>query len=145
MENWREAAEKYRQAQPAVAQDAQKQRCEQVARKLQDFLVSRLGLEALELLKASRRHIIFGEDPPEGGHTVVYFLNGEGLRQSCEASGMWTAYSASVPRPSLSLISALEAVQAAVKFGRKDPDGLLRWLREELDKIALAAPTSTPK
>jgi hypothetical protein len=145
MENWREAAEKYRQAQPAVAQDAQKQRCEHAARQLQELLASPLGLEAIELLKASRRHIIFGEDPPEGGHTVVYFLDGEGLRRSCEASGTWTAYSTSVPQPKLFPISALEAVQVAVKFGRKDPDGLIRWLREELDKIALAAPVSTPK
>lgn len=145
MADWREAAEKYRQAQPAVAQDAQKQRCEHAARQLQEFLASPLGLEALELLKASRRHIIFGEDPPESGHTVVYFLDGEGLRQSCEASGSWTAYSTSVPQPHLSSVSALEAVQVAAKYGRKNPDGLIRWLREELDKIAVAAPTTVSK
>lgn len=43
----------------------------------------------------------------------------------------------------ISGIKPLEAVEAAAKYGNKDPESLVRWLRDELDKIAAAAPDRT--
>ncbi|MBI5654397.1 hypothetical protein HZC53_01955 [Candidatus Uhrbacteria bacterium] len=142
MANWRDAADKYRQAQPDEVKAARDQQILALAQELDMFLKSGEGVLALELLKASGRHIILGEEQPEGGFTTVYFLNGDGLRKSDEAAGTWTAYASpnQIPAPKLSPITLGEAAKAALTLGRKQPGELVHWLREELDKIAAAAP-----
>lgn len=53
MANWRDAAEFYRQAQVIVEKEKRDERFNNVAEQLHDFLVSDLGTEARDLLKAS--------------------------------------------------------------------------------------------
>lgn len=144
MTNWHEAAERYRKAQHETQSVEVRKEIEQAARMLDLFLESDEGKAALELLSASRRHIRFGERP-ESGMTTVYFLNGDGLRKSVEAAGMWTAYAKDVPPPRLSPLTALEAISVAANpecgaDGGRKPDRIIPWLRIELDAIAMKAP-----
>lgn len=161
--NWSKAAKKYRAAEAAkqiTEQDQtaavihdrivndevqRRQTADQLAdidrgaAELEQFI--RIEGQALkELLSASKRHINFGEEREGGGYGVVYFIDGNGLQQSVEAMGMWTAYSKDVPKPVLTPISAHEAVTAAVYHGGKKATEVVNWLRGELDKIASSAP-----
>lgn len=108
---------------------------------LERFIITD-GREALELLSASKRHIVLGEEKEGGGMTTVYFLDGKGLQKSVEVSGTSLAYLKEIPKPAISNLSVMEAVMAAVKLGRKDPKELVTWLRGELDKIAAASPAT---
>lgn len=126
----------------ASARQERQARAQRSASQLERFLDSDEGRDALDLLKTSGRHIIFGEERDGGGSGVVYFLNGEGLQQSIEAMGMWTAYSKpeDIRKPELSPIDPLQAVSAFADLRGKDPDELMAWLESELNKIADAAP-----
>lgn len=143
MANWREAAELYRQAQAVVEKDKQDEKIARVARQLQEFLDSQPGRDACELLDASNQAVYFARevypDGPKAKVVVNYYLYWRGLMlcrsrdledpDDSEMEGVWAA-----------TITALDAVRAAAKFGNRDPDKLLDWLRAELDKIAAAAP-----
>lgn len=162
--NWSEAAQSYRAAEAArliTEQDhVAAAKRDQVANnetqprrvadhtadidrgtiELEQFLSSE-GQALKELLRASKRHLNFGEEREGGGYGVVYFIDGNGLQQSVEAMGTWTAYSKDVPEPKLTSITAREAVEAAVHYGGKKATEVVNWLRGELDKIANSAPS----
>ncbi|MFA5185074.1 MAG: hypothetical protein WC551_01155 [Patescibacteria group bacterium] len=141
MANWREAAELYRQAQVIVEEEKRDERLNHVAEQLHDFLASDLGAEALELLKASNRYIVFGYKLRVGGSAIMYLLSGHGCCTSNYIDGYVPAHSdVFVPGPILDPIEPYTAVEAALKHGHKDPETFMPWLREELDKIAAAAP-----
>ncbi len=139
MANWRDAAELYRQAHLIVAEAKRDEKFNHVAEQLHDFLASDLGAEARELLKASCKWIELGREKVPGTDLVnTYILAEWGLakhstsdRQLDEDDGRTVIISG---------IKPLEAVEAAARLGNKDPENLIRWLREELDKIAAAAP-----
>lgn len=140
MTNWREAAEKYQKAQPEFILAEWQRKIEHAAAQLADFLGSSLGKEALGLLKASRRLIVFGEDDSTSANIRTWFLCRHGLQQTCGVGGLAGAYTRDCSSSVCRKIDAIEAVESAVKYGHKDPENLIRWLREELDKIAAAAP-----
>jgi hypothetical protein len=161
MQKWIKAAQGFQQAKEAEAQKkalaqkaevsaimknaaAQQEREAHVSHsvwQLDQFLKNDEGCAALALLKASGRHIVFGENRDGGGYGSVYFINGEGLQVSVEPMGMWVAYArGNVEKPRLSPMSPLDAVRAAVEYGGKDPAEIMVWLEGELNKIAEAAP-----
>lgn len=144
MKNWREAAEKYRQAHPEMIKEEQNQKLRRAAQQLQEFLDSPLGKEALELLGASGRHIDFGVDDSTSAHVLVWYLDGTGLHLNSGRGGLSAAYSKNPSEPTISNISAEDAVLAAYEHGEYDPEQLMRRLREELDQIADAAPEPEP-
>lgn len=157
--NWSKAAQKYRAAEAAKQITEQDQTAavtrdrivndEATADQLADIDRGAAELEQFiriegqavkELLSASKRHVNFGEQREGGGYGVVYFIDGNGLQQSVEAMGTWTAYNKDVPKPVLTPITAHEAVIAAVYHGGKKATEVVNWLRGELDKIACSAP-----
>lgn len=136
--NWFDAARKYQQAKHAQSQLPAE--IDKATRDLEQFIASNEGSAAKTLLKASGKHIIFGETEASGGFGAVYFMNGDGLQRSVEAMGMWTAYAKEVPKPNLSPITARQAVEAAVYYNKEKPSEVLEWLREKLNEIADSAP-----
>ncbi|KKU33981.1 MAG: hypothetical protein UX57_C0009G0033 [Candidatus Uhrbacteria bacterium GW2011_GWE2_46_68] len=142
--SWLEAAEKYNRHSPAAKKQEEDALVHQIARELQQFLDSPEGQAALELLKASGRHIILAEER-DGAHGTVYFLDGEGLRKSHEAMGMWTAYAnpqeGHVRSPRVLPLEAREAVEV-VKHDRQPLVELIACIRRDLDNIAAEAPSS---
>ncbi len=151
MDKWIEAAQAFRAAKGHQGKKASVKKRQsdlqadiaRCARRLEQFLESDKGLAALELLKASRRHINFAEDYDGGGYGIVFAITGDGLQQSVEAMGTWMLYAKpkDVRKPHLSPISALEAIEAAVHHGKKDPAEIMVWLEGELDTIAESAPS----
>ncbi len=153
---WVKAAAKYRKKEKKKqrASNAEKEILIQVEREKDDksfailqsaldlnlFLNSSEGKAALELLGASKRHLIFGKEREEGYADVCY-IDCTGLNSSYEANGVsWLYHKGEVPKPIFSKITALQAVQSAVWNGYvKHPSEVLPWLRRELDKIAEAA------
>lgn len=158
MHDWSKAAEKYRQARvedevakrniittPLITVSPELVRKE--AKDLEDFLASQEGIIALELLKASGTHIIFGEDRPDGGFGTVYFLGGDGLQKSVEPMGLWIAYAEKIPKPIVTKIAPRHAVEAfwrAIAGQNRCHSvfqiDVLSWLLVKIDKIAKAAP-----
>ena len=165
-EQWLEAAQRYRKAEEQKQQEVSQQQVYQqqkerervqedrwrleaaniadVARALDQFLTSQEGQSAMALLGAAKRHIIFGEEC-EGGIADVAFIDASGLQRSIEAGRVGWAYhklgGGEVPKPRISAITAWDAVQSAVWNSKKKPREVLPWLRDELDKIADAAPS----
>jgi hypothetical protein len=159
--NWSKAAQEYQAAEEAQKREEENRIAQRVhsqvlkdeayQRKLTEidrgtaelvqFMLTE-GPAAMELLRASKRHIIFGEVNEGGGFGSVYFIDGNGLQEAYQAMGMWIAYSKDVPRPRLSTITEREAVEAAVQHGGKKATEVVTWLRGVLDKIASAAPTT---
>lgn len=160
--NWNQAAQKYWTADAARQQQKQEQdtkalrshilrdemRCQQVTDienavvELEEFMRAD-GQAAMELLRASRRHLNFGEEKNDGGgYGTVYFIDGSGLQKSVEAMGMWAAFSKNVKGPEITPITARQAIEAAVHYGDKMAKEVVSWLRSELDRIASSAPTS---
>jgi hypothetical protein len=135
--DWKKAAEQYKKK---PSEEAHKKAVTDAAQELFDFLHSEDGKSAKELLKASGRFIRFGEENPEGGRTTVFLINGDGLVKSQEHVGDHVAYSQNIPQPTLTGISAHQAVEAAFNYGRMAPNALLGWLRSQLDAIAEQAP-----
>lgn len=146
---WAEAAELYRRAKEVKRYTTLNREQEELSIRvkidsdvyeLELFMGSEDGRSACELLSASGRHINFGEERDGGGYGVVYFIDGKGLQQSVEAMGMWTAFSSDVKKPEISIISARQAIMAAVEHGGIDTGKVMEWLRSQLDQIANAAP-----
>lgn len=157
---WLEAAESYRLNNGRIAQnsteqkseeEAKKQKEQEEARKKQEQIYRGMeqlsaflddhGSDAMALLKASGRHIIFGESRDGGGFSVVYMINGDGLHQCVESTSVSATFGAgSNPRPVPTKISILKATEAAVRYGGKRGTEVVKWLKTELDKIAEAAP-----
>ena len=137
--SWRNAAQSYRTAGAMQQQHQQDTSIGLGITELEQFMVND-GPSAMELLKASGRHLIFGENREGGGFGVVYYIDGNGLHQSVEAMGMSAAYSQSKRQPNISEITVRQAVEAAVQHGNMKPAEIVSWLRRELDKIANAAP-----
>ncbi len=137
--NWGVATERFKRAKqkPVTLQEHNITRC---AKALAQFLKSEEGLVALDMLRESDRHIIFGEEDIGSGHTEVFMLNGGGLMQSQEATGTWVAYQKTPSKPTLTPISAEKAVWAFFQLKKKEPDEVMKWLREELNAIAMTAP-----
>ncbi len=150
-EKWKSAAAAYRAANEqsqrhelASRKDEEERlRCQQdisaAGLQLQAFLAGE-GAAALELLRESGRHIVFGEENEGGGRVAVYFLNGDGLQLSVEATGLATAYASEKPKPKLLPISSQQAVEAAVLHCDMKPLEVVDWLRGQLDGIACQAP-----
>ena len=155
MQNWKTAAQAYqknaeRQRQqttsllPARKEQEERERQDmaelmQAVTDLQQFIAND-GPAALELLSASKRHIILGENNDGGGMTTVYFLGDKGLQMSVEPSGTRLAYMKEIPAAKIRDISVIETVTAATTLGCKNSQELVAWIRDELDKIAAAAP-----
>lgn len=108
-----------------------------------EHFMSTEGAAAMELLRASNRHINFAEAYDGGGSGTVYFIDGDGLKLSVEPMGSWVAYRNGVPKPKITHVRAREVVEATVRCGGKKATEIVDWLRSELDKIADAAPVTT--
>jgi hypothetical protein len=115
---------------------------ETIAQAIFDFeqFMKTHGQAVLELLTASKRHIVLTERNEGGGLATVYFIDGNGLHVSVEATGTRLAYLNQTPSSKIQTVSVAEAVTAAVIMSSKNPKELITWLRVELDKIANAAP-----
>lgn len=139
--SWLEAAEKYNRHSPAAKKQEEDALVHQIASELQLFLDSHEGQAAKALLKASGRHIILAEER-DGPCGTVYFLDGEGLKKSHEAMGMWVAYTKSenVPAPQVLHLDAREVVEAA-RRDKRPLDGLIACIHRDLDSIASEAPS----
>ena len=139
--NWHDAIRKYQRADDEKSGKRIKEETDQAIRELDQFMNSQEGLTAIALLKASGKHIIFGEEDNSGSGAVVYFINGDGLQQSIESKGTWGDCAKEVPKkPKLSPISAQQAICAAVHYDTKKPSEILNWLRGQLNEIANSAP-----
>lgn len=154
-EKWTQGMLRYIQAQTETKQPVKQEnitvredsetvlalQIEQAAEDLEKFLSSPDGGRALALLGAAKRHIIFGEES-EGGEAHVTFIDSAGLGYSVEPSGWWTAYAKKedLKPPRAMLASPRQAIQAALWHSKRKPLEVLPWLRQELDKIADAAP-----
>lgn len=143
MANWRDAAELYRQAQVIVEKEKRDGKFAHVARQLQEFLDSPLGTEALGLLRASGKGIrLAGSQDDMGG--IIYTLSSDGLLRCISERSCWCRSDEDDDpeerRQTVSKATALEVVQAVAGYRERDPETLLRWVYEELDKIAAAAP-----
>ena len=146
MANWRDAAGLYRQAQVIVEKEKQDEKLHLVAEQLHDFLASDLGAEARELLKASCKWVELGrEDVPGTGLVAIYSLAEWGLVRYTTRDRSQETEDDDAATVIINGITAQEAVDAAARLGNKDPESLVRWLREELDKIAAAAPEPAKK
>lgn len=154
---WREAAKRYDAQKAQQAQDtaaatnaayskALGQRREQqdyqanvaaAISELNDFLAGEDWLAARQLLIASNRHIVIAEENEGGGSGIVYFLDGNGLRQSIEAMGTWMAYAKkdSIPKPRISPAKVAEVVRLAIRQGAH-PHQILENIKQGLDSIA---------
>ena len=154
MENWREAAERYRQVKPPPIQTTQDERFVHAAQELQEFLDSEEGQAALNLLEASNKQIPFCmRMTVDRKVSTAYFMNGNGFRRCCEITDrLATRYADMVYRPEISSITLLEAVEQAFDYNRTNifecftnPEDFVPWLRRKLDAIALAAPEPEKK
>jgi hypothetical protein len=136
---WRDAISRLREQEVKFDPDTSRSRDMQIsaaARELQEFLRSDEGRLALALLKAAKRHIIFGEER-EDGYAQVAFIDGGGIQRSIEPGGeSWAYHRGEIPKPIISPITAHAAVEAAVCFTKKKPNEVVPWLLGELDKIA---------
>ena len=137
--NWIEAT-KLAQAK----KDAQKNPCdkpgalEAAAAKLTDWLNGPNGLDARAMLSAASRFVRLSETEPEGGYTQVYYLDGTGLHESVETSGMCWAYSKNVPDARITDISPLDAIRGIWLICQKKMpiEQIVQKLESDLDTIA---------
>ncbi len=135
MKDYKAAAEKYRLADKEVIAAQLKQACELARNQLRDFLDQPLGKEAKDMLRASKKSIEFGLT--KGAHSdIKYFLDGSGTHMS---------YMREDDSPHTEIVEILEAVTVAVENAKCAPENFMRWLGEELDKIADAAPEPSEK
>ena len=111
--------------------------------KLDEFMNS-YGDDAIELLLASNRRIIFGEDRTNNRLRIVYYIGGHGLIQSIDPlgvydsyMGIWIQYDDDI-KGTMSPITSVHAIEAAVNYGDKKANEVVDWLKVELDKIAMA-------
>jgi len=141
---WRAAADRFRQASEQARKEAREGELHGAGIMLEQFLASPEGEALKDLLRASGRHVIFHEDPPEGGHAFVTVLLPDGLFESQEAAGMWMAYAKQedIPQPHLRPLTAREAVDAFASDDRHHPLDIVKFLREQADDIADSAPGS---
>ncbi len=139
--HWRRAVQDYLAASQTTGGANAQREIETGTAQLETFM-NTLGAEAMELLKASKCFIRLAETPAGDGGCAVYVLDGEGLRVSQEAAGMWVAYTKNVPVPVMAPITARQAIEAAVTYGGKKATEVVDWLHKELDRIAAAAPKS---
>ncbi len=105
-----------------------------VARDLEKFLKSEEGKVGLALLKISERSI-FVENGKEGGSSVL--LDGVGFKRCVVRT---TAEFGRFDSPEDTVfqtfpVSAKEVVEVFLRT-KRDPEGFLPWLRNELDEIA---------
>ena len=103
------------------------------AEQLDQFLNSDDGKAGLALLTARKSWIRLAESEPCFGYCTVWFLDGEGLKSSNEANGMWIAYAKreSVREPSLPPASAEEVFSAVPGYGAQklqSPGALVAYI-----------------
>jgi len=153
MKDWKQATQRYLLAKKNVSTPTTKtgkgnttdpaMDIDGVADELGRFLLNE-GRTGTELLMASGQHIILGENYDGGGVGEVFFLDGTGLRKSTESMGLGAAYhtlqGGEARKPSVVASSCLEAVRAAVQFGKMKPSEIVPFIRKELDRIARKAP-----
>lgn len=108
------------------------------ARLLEAFMQEE-GVEAIELLAATEKRLIFGEESLEGGFRLVYLIDGGGLKRSVEVGPAWTRDQEDDPMPSISPISVHGAIEAFVEYRRRPATAVAEWLNEQLDQIAQVA------
>jgi len=152
-EKWLDAARKFSvkqqaqqsESQPAPATAVATARVpgtsvSEIADALNNFLHSSEGSAATSLLRASQQFIRLAEANEGGGFGFVIFLDGDGLKQSIEAMGMWVVYAKKedVPDPKARLISVEGAAQGVVyaSEGKATAERLLSNIRADLDRLA---------
>jgi hypothetical protein len=154
MQNWTRATQQYLRAKIKVSDAIVRPKDEvtetdplaeyEAADELGLFLSVADGRAGKELLVASGQYILLGENYDGGGVGEVFFLDGTGLRKSTEPMGLGAAYhtlqGGKTRKPSIVGCSCLEAVKAAVQFGKKKPVEIVPFIRKELDRIARNAP-----
>ncbi len=103
--------------------EAFKERIRAEAKELKKYRRSSQGGALIAHLKAKQGHVIITEGGSQGGYCKVCFLDGEGLKSSVEASGMWVAYCKDPNRlkPHIESISAEEVV---MEFHAKSKQGV---------------------
>jgi hypothetical protein len=152
-EKWLAAAHKYRAKQQAQQSEPQPAPATAVATArvpgtsvseivdaLNSFLHSSEGAAAIALLRASHEFVRLAEGYEGGGSGFVIFLDGDGLKESIEAMGLWRVYAKreDIPNPKEKLMNVREAAQAVVEAteGKATAEKLLFNLRTELDLLA---------
>ncbi|MFA4954765.1 MAG: hypothetical protein WC641_05625 [Patescibacteria group bacterium] len=133
-EKWLAAAARYwddyKAKSVSVIPEAQKRATEE----LKSFMASDEGHAACELLAASRRYILIGEERIEGGGINGVHLDCSGLT----LSGQNTLEAIS-PERAIAAAMRTRGLKPATNVGLK-PDEILAWIRGELNKIAARAP-----
>lgn len=118
-----------------------------VAAELEAFLRSADGASAKRFLSQTGKHILLGYQHSGGGHGFAIVLNGQGLIGASEPHGTWAIYGnaqdkarrAAEQRTSEREVPALEAVRYFMMYNpasKKEPEGMVDWLKAEIDKLA---------
>lgn len=109
---------------------------ERTGSELEKYLHSPEGAAARGLLGMKRARVVLGEER-DGHISVIYMLCEDGLKQSFEHPGAWTAYEQNGnPRPELNPID-VAAVARAIhdpSVGACAPEDLLEYIRSQLRK-----------
>ena len=109
---------------------------------LEHFLQSADGRDAIALLQASGRHIVFCTHV-ERGQITSFQLDGNGFRKSVQPVQHAVECSTPfAPRPMMTDVTPIQIVEAVIrqKIGGRSPDELVPWLHRKLDEIADDAP-----
>lgn len=123
-----------------------KKRCGEVrmtaaATELREFIDSTYGnIVVHQLLPAANKHVVFGKSDqvhPRSGITIIALTGGPlgglvALKDDMDHTG----------RPVVSMRHILpeNVVEAAVKYSHMEPEAIMPWLLNELDKIADSIP-----
>lgn len=144
--DWYAAADKFlkhRQAQQTTTPGTSEYEAAFAAElaRLDQFLIGSCCHAGLALLKASGRHIVLIDHEGGGPSGTIYFLDGDGLKQSTEATGMWVAYAkpSSVKPPQVTVATAREVLEAG-RHRQISVDVLIATIVSKLNEIARSAP-----
>jgi hypothetical protein len=170
IERWRHAGNKYETARAIAAEEAARPKLQPVvlvsnkgpdSRLVQAigdfdrFLKSDEGKAALYLLDRAQRHIVLYSENDGGGVVAVTYLDGKGLFDGVEAKRSEGHFTMSLKEreqyyksrdnfkpasPTTAVINAYGRHGYAGAATNGDPSKFMEWLRDEIDKIAAAAP-----
>ena|GEM_PF-2306025 len=108
----------------------------------ENFLNGSQGQAARSLLKASGRHIVLIDHEDGGPHGTVYILDGDGLKCSVEAVGMWVAFAqpSAIKPPTLNTVTPREVIEAG-RLRRISANDLVQLIISKANKIADNVPS----
>lgn len=113
---------------PTAAED------EAAIQRLANFMASADGSDAMDLLDATRRRIVFGEKRISDDYKTVYALAKDGLCYFIEPIG--TPTNATTHNPESQFMTATEAIIAVRAKSAVKPLDFVPWLNDQLNALA---------